>query len=183
MRYCTGSPVFGVESLTCCALDGALDAEAFVFDVVFVFGSKEAPLPWLPAGFFSVPVPAAAIASDAVGTSETTGAVGCVSPTVIELAPIPDVVTPAAGVPEADVPNVTPVLLVETVFAPVFVPAFPPIVAPSVMLLESFEPTTLTESLFVSFSLSDEAESFSYTRCLYLEASSFAIAIALSDFA
>ena len=154
IRYCTGSPVFGVESLTCCAPVGALAAVAFDTVVVFVPTATEVLLLLEDTGFCAtgVPdatagVPDAAITSDAVGTVDTGAAASVgVPPTVTEFAPIAVVGAPT------DVPSAIPVLLVVFVLElPVLcvdpVPALPPILAPISMLPASLDFNTLTESL------------------------------------
>ena len=136
-----------MESLTCRAPDGALSAVAFdfevVFEVVFAF-TAGAVLPPCDAGFCD------AIASDAIGACDA--AVCCVSPTVTELAPIPVVSIPAAGVPDA--PSVNPdgavfgAVPVPVAAGAVFaVPVFWLTAAPSVIPVSFCELMTLTESL------------------------------------
>lgn len=134
-----------MESLTCRAPDAALCAVAFFFVVVFVFDAADALLLPPDEGFFAAGVFDAAGVPDTAGVSvgvcDTAGACGCVSPIVTAFAPSADVAAPTAPVP-ADAPKVTLVLLVFAALPVVLVlpePAVPPMVAPSVMPLESFD--------------------------------------------
>lgn len=134
IRYCKGSPVFGVESFICCVLFGALAEVAFCLCVVLASCVADTVEPavscWTGAAVFWL---AAALWLPASGC-------GTVVVWVLAAAVAPAPLTPSTIVPVVDV-------LFVAVVAVLFptVPVLPESVAPSLMLPDAVLLTT-TES-------------------------------------